>query len=146
MHICERKLFAYAAGGKDGPQSVGFLAMRQADALRGRRQGATAPPAPPDRGIAPWNPKLMHSCAERLTHMAGGRSERLAAIQILAQPRHAPVPASCGKHHLQGVRGRAAPPAGSATGTLWVLSPLAIAKQDTHTRSDKHHVQRSRAT
>ena len=32
---------------------------------------------------------------------------------------------SCGKHHLQGVWGRATPPAGSATGTLWVLSPLA---------------------
>jgi hypothetical protein len=31
----------------------------------------------------------------------------------------------CAKHHLQGVWGRAAPPAGSATSTLWVLSPLA---------------------
>jgi hypothetical protein len=32
---------------------------------------------------------------------------------------------SCGKHQMHGVWGRAAPPTGSATGTLWVLSPLA---------------------
>src|SRR5215213_1981444 len=36
---------------------------------------------------------------------------------------------SCAKHHLQGVWGRAPPPAGSPTGALWALSPLAFAKQ-----------------
>ena len=39
-----------------------------------------------------------------------------------------------GKHQLQGVWGRAPPGtlwvAGSATGTLWVLSPLACATAD----------------
>jgi len=29
---------------------------RRAGTLRGRRQGAAAPPAPPSRDFVPWNP------------------------------------------------------------------------------------------
>jgi hypothetical protein len=46
----------------------------------------------------------------------------------------------CGKHHLQGVRGRATPGtlwvSGSATGALWALSPLALSNQER-----KYHLQ-----
>ena len=44
-------------------------------ALRGRRQGAAAPPAPPARDCVPWNPDSMPSHDERQTHMLVGRWE-----------------------------------------------------------------------
>src|SRR4051812_25705364 len=59
----------------------------------------------------------------------GGHPEVCSAMIynpfVSAYQSHAPVRQACGKHHVQGVWGRATPPAGSATGTLWVLSPLA---------------------
>jgi len=57
--------FAYGAGGKGRPRplhsSSGKPALHRSDSvrLRGGRQGAAAPPAPPAQGCAPWNPNLM---------------------------------------------------------------------------------------
>jgi hypothetical protein len=47
-----------------------------ATALRGRRQGAAAPPAPLARDCVPWNPDSMHSYAKRLARMPTGRVEQ----------------------------------------------------------------------
>jgi len=59
--------------------------------LRGGRQGAAAPPAPPAQGYAPGNPDSMHVSDERPARMPAGRSERQLIIEILASQRHAPV-------------------------------------------------------
>src|SRR4051812_43197439 len=50
----------------------------RAVALRGRRQGAAAPPAPPAQGFAPGNPDSMHVSAERLARMLMGEVELAA--------------------------------------------------------------------
>jgi hypothetical protein len=47
-----RSSLPYVGGGK-------ALVLEKQFALRGRRQGAAAPPAPPAQGFAPGNPKLM---------------------------------------------------------------------------------------
>src|SRR5438874_12597883 len=44
--------------------------------LRGGRQGATAPPAPPARSAAPGNPDSMQRYAKRLARMPLGRYEQ----------------------------------------------------------------------
>jgi len=44
--------------------------------LRGGRQGATRPPAPPAQGCAPGNPDSMQSYAERQAYMPTDRYER----------------------------------------------------------------------
>ena len=87
---CRLKLLAYGAGGKDifanqvatGPAraAAGHI-VHNAVALRGRRQGATAPPAPPARDCVPWNPDLMQSHSECRMHMLTGNVEP-AAIDI----------------------------------------------------------------
>src|SRR5215213_1400448 len=51
------------------------LCIRSAVALRGRRPGAAAPPAPPARDCVPWIPDSMHGCAERLARMLTGNVE-----------------------------------------------------------------------
>jgi hypothetical protein len=56
---------AYAAGEVQLPYAGG-----------GRE--ATAPPAPPARGFAPWNPDLMRSLAERLAYMPMGTYKQAA--------------------------------------------------------------------
>src|SRR5262249_31999132 len=58
------------AGGKDVVTSGGAVALRR------RRQGAPAPPAPPARDCVPWNPDLMHSYAENLARMLTGNVEQ----------------------------------------------------------------------
>jgi hypothetical protein len=52
-------------------------------ALRGRRQGATAPPAPPAQGFALGNPDPMRSRDECLTHMPTGRDQPATGEQRL---------------------------------------------------------------
>ena len=58
--------FAYAAGGtvrsRPGPPLRPFEPRFALDSvrLRGGRQGATRPPAPPARDFVPWNPDSMH--------------------------------------------------------------------------------------
>jgi hypothetical protein len=60
-------------------------------ALRGQRQGATAPPAPPARGAAPGNPDSMPAYVQRLAYMPAGRLGRQQRMNDLAQRRHVPV-------------------------------------------------------
>jgi hypothetical protein len=116
-------------------------------ALRGRRQGAAALPAPTARGFAPGYPNLMWSHNECQTRMPTGRLEQAiydpalgtteaCADAIIARQgsfaggsgaRCAGYPLGDGER--EG-RSRLAEVAhylaqGSATGTLWVLSPLA---------------------
>src|SRR6478672_1175166 len=62
------------------------MRMRSAVALRGRRQGAAAPPAPPARGVAPGNPNLRPSRGACLVHMLMGRSELAAAHTCFGIP------------------------------------------------------------
>jgi hypothetical protein len=62
----------------------------RADRLRGGRQGWTAAPAPPARGVR-WNPNLMLLYAERPAHMPLDRSEQHAMIQLAAQREHESV-------------------------------------------------------
>ena len=57
--------------------SKSFL-LPSAGALRGGRQGAAAPPAPPARDFVPWNPDSMHRYAERLARMLTGNVEPAA--------------------------------------------------------------------
>jgi hypothetical protein len=92
--------------------------------LRGGRQGATAPPAPPARA-SPLDPNLMLSPIERLARMLTGRFERQMMLQVSAKQKHEPMDRSCGKPPLQGVWGAARPPSGEREGR----SPLAFAKQ-----------------
>ena len=47
--------------------------------LRGGRQGWTATPAPPARGVAPGNPNLMLGYAKRFVRMLTGKVEQAAA-------------------------------------------------------------------
>jgi hypothetical protein len=49
----------------------GLLALNVV-ALRGRRQGAAAPPAPPARDAVPWNPDSRHAHTQHLAHMLTG--------------------------------------------------------------------------
>src|SRR5687767_5867747 len=93
-------------------------ALCYADALRGRRQGWAATPAPPARDAAPGNPNSMPSYLKRLACMPLGRGEQEAMIQVSALQRHVLVHRSRGKHSLQGVWGPLARPAGGAAGTL----------------------------
>jgi hypothetical protein len=55
--------------------------------LRGGRQGATAPPAPPAMDYVPWNPDLMLSYAECSAHMLTGRWEPRAAYPWFGIPK-----------------------------------------------------------
>ena len=81
------KLLAYGAGDKDffnqvatGPAraAAGYI-VHNAGALRGRRQGAAAPPAPPARDCVPWNPDLMRRHNKSQTHMLTGNVGQAAA-------------------------------------------------------------------
>ena len=47
--------------------------------LRGGRQGAAWPPAPPAQGCAPWNPNLMHRHAKCLARMLMDNAEQAVA-------------------------------------------------------------------
>jgi hypothetical protein len=67
--------FACAAGGQGhAPRGIP-CATNGAVRLRGRRPGATRPPAPPARDAVPWNPDSMHAHAKRQMHMPLGSGE-----------------------------------------------------------------------
>jgi hypothetical protein len=74
---------------------LGISRMTNVDRLRGGRQGAAAPPAPPAMGSAPSNPDLMDVYDECLTRMLTGRAEQAAAQYMFWDiRRHAPVAGS----------------------------------------------------
>src|SRR6478736_5487970 len=61
------------------PWNANPYASDNAGRLRGGRQGATAPPAPPARGAAPGNPDLMRLRYEGQARMLMGRLAQVAA-------------------------------------------------------------------
>src|SRR6187455_1588315 len=68
--------------------------IRKADALRGRRQGATAPLATPARDFVPTSPDSMHWYAKRLAHMLTGRNELATESQLLHSKGRCPTRAA----------------------------------------------------
>ena len=97
--------------------------LRGTGRLRGARQGATARPAPPGRGIRPlepqndvvvWEMTGAHASVEtqvflHLREVQPSTSLATALLKsasILIHHRHIPMRQSCSKHHLQGVWGR----------------------------------------
>jgi hypothetical protein len=73
--VAHRHYLAVEAVGGGDTQWVHILGAFSgtiAGRLRGARQGATAPPAPPARGSAPWNPDLMRSHRRGQARMPAG--------------------------------------------------------------------------
>jgi hypothetical protein len=110
-----------AGGGKGRPRRLYSLNPasfeQQAIALRGRRQGAATPPAPPARDFVPWIPDLMRLCAERLMCMPTGKLEQAAMNACLSTTKAGAGALIVRQALLAGGSGGALrPPAGSARG------------------------------
>src|SRR5438128_1988955 len=110
--VAQQVSFAHRAGALHGRLVSPHAMMR----LRGGRQGATAPPAPPARDYVPWNPDSLPAYAKRLACMPLGRVEQAVHDPDFDTSEACVDALILSYDHLQGVWGRAAPPVGSARG------------------------------
>ena len=74
-HVCVEMKLPCAGDGRDCPAPTP-LQILKAIRLRGERQGAAAPPAPPPRDFVPWIPDSMLPYAERQARMPAGNPKR----------------------------------------------------------------------